>query len=167
MRNVSFLAVAVLMLASFVVVGSECEEKLQSYLSDGGLRHPGFEGLLPICQAEAEGGDLEAQYHLSFFYFYGLAGVEESAERGVELIKDAAHAGLPEAQYWMGWQTEEGGALKTDEAIALEWYMRAADSGSSLAMQRLANAYEQGELGLLKNADRATYWRRKSEECDC
>ena len=100
-----------------------------------------------ICKVEANNGQPEALYYLSFFYF-GLPGIEPDLEKGVEVVRASAELGFGLAQYWMGWQHEVGMHLPQDFPSALSWYQKAAASEEWLAYQRLAKAYRNGELGL-------------------
>ncbi|MSR08213.1 MAG: hypothetical protein EXR82_01550 [Gammaproteobacteria bacterium] len=73
-----------------------------------------------LCRAEAEAGDAEAIYQLSFFAL-GLGG-NWQPEEAIPLIRSAADRGVTEAQYWLAWQSESGPELPHDPAIALGWY---------------------------------------------
>ena len=72
---------------------------------------------------------------------------------------------MPEAQYWLAWQREAGPLLPNDIALAKQWYQRAADAEHRLALQRLADAHEKGELGLSKDARLASLYRARAERC--
>ena len=117
-----------------------------------------------LCRAEAEAGDAEATYQLSFFSL-GLGGNWEPGE-AIPLIRSAADDGITEAQYWLAWQSEAGPALPHDNEIALGWYRKAAAGNHRLALQRLADASEHGELGLPVDARRSLEFRARIRRCE-
>jgi TPR repeat protein len=117
-----------------------------------------------LCAAEAAAGDAEATYQLSFFSL-GLGGSWHPDE-AIPLIRSAASDGITEAQYWLAWQSEAGPALPHDNAIALGWYEKAAAGNHRLALQRLADAWERGELGLPADARKAVELRARIRRCE-
>ena len=116
------------------------------------------------CSREADGGDAEALYQLALMDL-GLAGRFEP-DVAVPRIRKAAEQGVTEAQYWMAWQSEAGPLLSNDTATALAWYRRAAEANHRLALDRLATAYEKGELGLEPDPREATVLRARIHRCD-
>lgn len=115
-----------------------------------------------VCEVEAALGDPDAEYQLALFAL-GLA--EWSPTAAIPRIESAAIAGVPEAQYWLAWQREAGPLLPNDSALAKQWYQRAADADHRLALQRLADAHEKGELGLRRDAALAELYRARAERC--
>ena len=116
------------------------------------------------CEAEANAGDADASYQLALFHL-GLGGNWNPAE-AIPLIRSAAERDVSEAQYWLAWQSESGPELPHDEAVALGWYQRAAAGRHRLALQRLATAWEQGELGLAPDAREALRLRAQIRQCE-
>jgi TPR repeat protein len=116
------------------------------------------------CTAEAEAGSADARFQLAFFSL-GLGGVW-APEAAIPLIREAAGAGVSEAQYWLAWQSEEGPLLPNDAATAVGWYQRAAEGKHRLALDRLARAYEKGELGLTPDPREALRLRAQIRQCD-
>lgn len=117
-----------------------------------------------LCRKEAEAGDADARYQLALFHL-GLAG-EWQPDVAIPMVRDAAAAGVSEAQYWLAWQYEAGPLLEHDEAIALGWYQRAANADHRLAIARLAQAYEVGELGLPRDPLLAMQYRARQAQCE-
>ena len=117
-----------------------------------------------LCTAEAEAGDAEATYQLSFFSL-GLGGNWQPAT-AIPLIRTAADAGVTEAQYWLAWQSEAGPELPHDPGVALGWYRKAADGNHRLALQRLAEAFERGELGLPVDHRKSLELRAQIRRCE-
>jgi uncharacterized protein len=116
------------------------------------------------CVAEAAAGSADAGYQLAFFSL-GLGG-EWAPEVAIPLVRAAADAGVSEAQYWLAWQSEEGPLLPNDQATALGWYRLAAAANHRLALDRLARAYEQGELGLTPDPREALRLRAQVRQCE-
>lgn len=117
-----------------------------------------------VCSAEADAGDADATYQLSFFYL-GLAG-NWQPEQAIPLIRSAADRGITEAQFWLAWQSETGPELPHDQAIALAWYEKAAAGRHRLALQRMADAWELGELGLPADTRKALEYRAQIRRCE-
>jgi TPR repeat protein len=117
-----------------------------------------------LCRAEADAGDAEATYRLAFFSL-GLGGTWAPGE-AIPLIRSAADDGVTEAQYWLAWQSEAGPALPNDDQIALGWYQKAAAGNHRLALQRLADAWEHGELGLPVDARKSLEFRARIRRCE-
>jgi TPR repeat protein len=115
-----------------------------------------------VCTREADQGDADALYHLSLFDL-GLAGWDPDA--AIPGIRSAAAAGIPEAQYWLAWQYEAGPLLDHDQRLALEWYQAAAAREHRLALQRLAEAYDTGAMGLPVDPRQAADFRARAERC--
>ena len=142
-----------------------CRADLRPLLRATGTPDAGrVDAVRATCSREAEGGDADALYQLALMDL-GLAGRFEP-DVAVPRIRQAAEQGVSEAQYWMAWQSEAGPLLANDAATALDWYRRAAESNHRLALDRLATAYEKGELGLTADAREATVLRARIRRCD-
>ncbi len=142
----------------------ECRALVRPLLLEGNPAPEAIEQVQSLCRAEAEAGDAEATYQLSFFAL-GLGG-NWQPEQAIPLIRSAAGRGVAEAQYWLAWQSEAGPELPHDPAIALGWYEKAAAGRHRLALQRLADAWERGELGLPVNARKALDFRVQIRRCE-
>lgn len=115
-----------------------------------------------LCAAEAEAGDAGALYQSSLFH---LGLLDWDVDKALPMIQSAARQGVPEAQYWLAWQYEAGPLLPNDAELALEWYELAGDNEHRLALDRLATAYQNGELGLGANYRKAAEMRARAERC--
>ena len=115
-----------------------------------------------LCQREADAGDPEAVYQLSFF-FLGLDSWDP--ERATSLMLTAAERDVSEAQYWLAWQYDDGPLLPNDPALALQWYQASAERDHPLALQRLAEAYAAGNLGLKVDRKKASQLKARAARC--
>lgn len=74
-----------------------------------------------------------------------------------------AEAGDEDAQLGMGICFEFGNGVSKDEALAAEWYRKAALQGSALAQYYLAGLYVDGR-GVDKDVEESFVWYRKAAE---
>lgn len=116
-----------------------------------------------ICQVEASRGDWDSEYHLSLFY---LGLTNWNVDKAIPLITSAAHNGVSEAQYWLAWQYDTGPLLPDDVGQARQWYERAGENDHRLALQRLADAYQFGDLGLPIDGRKASVLRARAARCE-
>lgn len=152
------------LLAGAAALAGECRTTLRPLLLQQNPDADKLAAVRKVCEREAAGGDADATYQLSFFYL-GLGGNFEP-DKGVPLIKDAASRDVSEAQYWMAWQSEAGPFLEHDNAVAVGWYEKAAAARHRFALQRLAEAYEKGEIGLPVDLHKAQGYRAQIRKCD-
>ena len=149
------LLITFLLLLSSSVFAGDCRAQLEPFLVESDSKPSSV--LFELCQSEADAGDAESLYWVSFFYF-GLLESTLDEQRGVQVTSASADMGYGKAQFWMGWQSEIGGLLSQDLAVALEWYEKAAESDHWMALDRLERAYRKGELGLEVNEAKAQYF---------
>jgi TPR repeat protein len=151
-----------LALASPALAG-ECRSDLRPLLLSPDPDPAALQSTRRLCQTQADDGDADAVYGLALFEL-GLGG-EWRPDRAIPRMIDAADRGVPEAQYWLAWQYETGPLMPHDQEIALGWYRRAANASHRLAIARLAQAYEAGELGLPRDSLLAAEYRAKQQQC--
>jgi TPR repeat protein len=145
-------------------LAGECRAQVRPLLLASNPAPEALQQVQSLCRAEADAGDAEATYQLAFFAL-GLGG-NWQPEQAIPLLRSAADRGVTEAQYWLAWQSESGPELPHDPAIALGWYEKAAAGRHRLALQRLADAWERGELGLPVNARKALDYRVQIRRCE-
>ena len=104
----------------------------------------------------AELGYAPAQTRLGY-----LLDQYEENEEAVKWYQQAAQQGHAEAQYRLSGMYAAGEGVKQDKEQALTWMVRAAEQQYPLAIQVLALAYEQGELGLMVDYEQALAWLNK------
>lgn len=158
------LALPLLLLAMLPAFAGECRAKLRPLLLSATPPAAELAEVRSLCEAESRAGDPDATYQLSFFYL-GLGG-HFDAPVAIPLIRQAAEEGVSEAQYWLAWQSEAGPELAHDPVVALAWYRKAAGQRHRLALQRLAIAYERGELGLEPDVTEALALRAQIRKCE-
>lgn len=161
MRPTIFLACTLGLIATGAQAG-ECRAILRPLILQSSPDRSALLEAQKICRAEADGGDADAVYQLSLFH---LGLLDWDADKAIPMIQTAARAGVPEAQYWLAWQYEAGPLLPNDEQLALEWYELASRRDHRLALDRLATAYRDGELGLSVNGRKAAELRARAERC--
>jgi hypothetical protein len=158
------LPLAVLVAWPALATAGACRDALHPLLLQAAPATADLARVRALCTAEAAGGDADATYQLALFDL-GLGGSWQP-DRALPLIRDAANRGVPEAQYWLAWQSEAGPLLPHDPAVALGWYEKAAAGRHRLALQRLAEAAERGELGMPVDEARALRYRAEIRRCD-
>ena len=160
----SFLLLIALPLGAVPASTGECRSLLRPLLLAADPAPEALERARSVCTSEADAGDAEATYQLSFFSL-GLGGTWKP-QQAIPLIRSAADRGVTEAQYWLAWQSEAGPELPHDTAVALGWYQKAAAGRHRLALQRLADAWERGELGLPVDARKSLEFRAQIRRCE-
>ena len=157
------LGILIASLACAAVSAGECRGVMRPLLLQSHADELEVDKALAVCQREANAGDPMAAYQLAIASLSVNGRFEPDA--AIPMIRDAATAGVPEAQYWLAWQYEAGPLLAHDTATALGWYQRAAGLNHKLAIARLAEAYERGELGLAADAGKALELRARQARC--
>ncbi len=95
-------------------------------------------------------------------YRQALALLDEGEPReAVRLLKRAAEAGFPPAQYRLAKHYERGEGAPRDLALALSWAERAAEAGNVQAMHDVGVSYARGE-GAPVNPASAYRWFREA-----
>ena len=146
-----------------VALAGECRQALRPLLFQTAPDTRELATVRARCQAEADAGDADSLYRLALMKL-GLGGQWEP-DAAIPMIREAAAAGVPEAQYWLAWQSEAGPLLSHDDATALSWYQRAASANHRLAIGRLAQAYGAGELGLPRDTLKAAEYKARQASC--
>ena len=165
MANLRFLRILILLIAASAVAdtaSATCREALRPLLLQSPPEQSALREVQALCAAAAEAGDADALYQSALFH---LGLLDWDVDTAIPMIQTAAREGVPEAQYWLAWQYEEGPLLPNDAELALQWYELAGDHEHRLALDRLANAYQNGELGLQANHRKAAEMRARAERC--
>ena len=72
-----------------------------------------------------------------------------------------AEAGNADAQCYLGHCYEDGLGVKTNKALAVKWYCKAAEQGDVGSQFNLGNCYHNGD-GVPKDFAEAAKWYRKA-----
>ncbi len=133
----------------------------------GDPQHPGYAKARERWEPLARTGDARAEYHMGVLHLYGLGGAEPNPNRAIDMIRDAAEKGYPQAQSFLGLMSERGTGFyaRKDDGEALRWYRKAAEQGHCVSVRRLARALEKGELGLEPDPGEAARWREREATC--
>jgi TPR repeat protein len=95
----------------------------------------------------AEKGQLIAQFHLGCLYLTGDESVNQSIEKALTLLKNAADKKMPEALEKLGALYEEGHLVPRDLNLALSYYDQLIASGNDLALMAQARICQKGLRG--------------------
>ena len=93
--------------------------------------------------ANAEQGDMAAQFTLGLLYDTGL-GVAEDKAKAFEWYAKAAEQGDASAQLNLGQMFDYGSGVAKDKVKAVEWYTKSAEQGNASAQFFLGLKYEYG-----------------------
>ncbi len=83
------------------------------------------------------------------------------AESVIAEIETLANNGDTEAMFLMGTAFAEGLAKPVDPALAVFWYLQAADQGNTLAIHNMGNVYASG-TGVPQSDEQAVQWWRQA-----
>lgn len=166
-RFTSSMRISSLIILSCLWLGSaahaDCRARLHPLLLDARTEAAAVAAVRPLCEAEAAAGDVDALYQLALMDL-GLAG-RWHPDVAIPRMRSAAANGVAEAQYWLAWQHESGALLAQDSSAALQWYRRAAEQRHQLALARLVEAYEAGDLGLSPDPAQVMHYRALQSQC--
>lgn len=91
---------------------------------------------LTLLRRGAEAGDARSLNNLGWLMLFGPASLHAPQE-GIEMLQQAAEAGLPAAKASMGRACEEGIGTEADADRAAQWYAEALDAGFAPAAEGL------------------------------
>ncbi len=129
------------------------------WLNTRGGQHPWVMRLFRLA------ADLDHRQALSVYGHLLLLHGDSEASRiqGGIYLQRAAEQGDVKAQYQTARLYEQGFGhyFQPSPSRALSFYQQAAEQGHVIAIKRLSEAYENGELGLPVDADLARSWQAK------
>ncbi len=130
--------------------------------------HEGYDRAFALWHQLATEGDTRARYHIGILHMYGLGKAEFDQQLAVQNVRAAAEGGYPVAQSLMGFLVErsDGTLVVTGDEAALNWWRKGAEGNHCVAVRRMQQAYEQGELGLAADPAKASEWAARRETCD-
>jgi TPR repeat protein len=83
-------------------------------------------------------------------------------EQSVAELRRCAEAGDAEAQYTLAVRYSSGHGVPQNDAEALTWFRKSADSGHAMGQVTLGLIYREGSHGVKKNPEQAVDWFRKA-----
>lgn len=116
-------------------------------------------------QKAVNGGDAASMLALGLLYQDGR-GVPADLDRSLFLCRQAAESGWPEAMLHLGISAMQGSGAqgKPDDALALDWFSKAAAAGSVPGMFNLGRFHDDGRGGLAVDKTEAFSWFRKAAD---
>ena len=114
--------------------------------------------------------ELEERFNRAMLQFAKLTERgEDSREKAdcLKTIKEVASKGLAAAQYNLGIIHHTGQGVPQSDALAVEWYRKAADQGNIYAQYNLGYKYRDGSVGLPQSDALAVEWFRKAADQGC
>jgi hypothetical protein len=88
--------------------------------------------------------------------------VQTDIRKGVQLIKKAALAGVPDALYDLAFAYESGSGVKKSRPRAARYYLEAALSGNAQSVYEIGRLYFYGE-GVAKDREIAKVWLARAK----
>lgn len=117
-----------------------------------------FQQLLELAAA----GNIDAQNHVAFNYYDGIAIAKDEA-MAVTLYLKAAESGNQSTLRNVGHAYYEGRGVVQDYSEALKWFRKAAEKGQPIAMTEIGQMYYLGQ-GVTQDDSEALKWFRKAAE---
>jgi len=109
-----------------------------------------------------DAGDANAAFRLAEMYRSGENQVPRDLTRAVSLYKTAARLeNHPMAMNALGILHEQGWGVKASQALALQWYGKAARAGSAMALANLGEIHARGD-GVLQDYRKAVVELKKA-----
>ena len=107
----------------------------------------------------AEAGHPQAQALLGY-----ILDKAEDNEAAVRYYRMAADQGNAEGAYWLAALYANGEGVPKDYPEAFRWFLVAAEAGYGPAIDVVANAYLNGELGQTRDRAKAKQWLQRGAE---
>ena len=113
-----------------------------------------------LFMAAAKQGQADAQYNLGLMYYQGTTVFRSNKDAFQWWEKAAAQNHAP-SQYNLGILYAYGIWVGQDVNKALELWQASAAQGNQDAVKTLIRVYEDGQLGLKKDPQKAEYWKKQ------
>ncbi|CAG8622665.1 5611_t:CDS:2 [Rhizophagus irregularis] len=105
-------------------------------------------------EKHAEINNKVAKYWLGYYYWEGYV-VDKNLDKAVELFKEAADKGVPDAQLRYAFAlSDKNGPLKYNLEEFVKYLTMAADNGNTAAQFNLGDLYFNGKLGISKDEEK-------------
>ncbi len=109
----------------------------------------------------AQLGHSGAQASLATAYAYG-SGVQQDYALAFQWDAKAAEQGNAAGQLGLAMAYTYGRGVPKDDRLALEWAQKAAETGNQVAQHFMGLIYAEGQLGVMKDMNKAIEWWRRS-----
>jgi hypothetical protein len=113
----------------------------------------------------AEGGDMQAQYHVGKALQEGKLGLKPDYPQAWKWLEASAKQGLGKASYLLARMAKYGQGVPLSLELSVHWLQEGSKQRDPQAMYLLSNAYASGE-GISRNMMLARYWLTMSAESD-
>lgn len=90
-------------------------------------------------------------------YYLGEEDQENNCKRAAELCQQAIDAGYEKGYGLLGFCYYYGQGIQEDKSMAVHWYTKAAENGSTASQLRLGECYLHGE-GTATDYEQAVFW---------
>ena len=127
-----------------------------------GASDPDVQRALDTARAQAQGGDVIAQFSLGEMLYYG----GDDTAQALDWIRKAAAQRYPPAEFHLGQVYEFGLGVTQSDTDALTWYRRAAEHGNAPAQRAIADFYKKGRAVATDAAEAARWYRRAADGDD-
>jgi TPR repeat protein len=94
-----------------------------------------------------------AKYWLGYYYLEGYV-VEKNLKKAIELFKESADRGVPDAQLRYAFALSENSPRKFNVQEFVKYLTMAADNENHAAQFNLGDLYYNGKLGISKNEEK-------------
>ncbi|MFT4580306.1 MAG: hypothetical protein ACI915_003338 [Gammaproteobacteria bacterium] len=128
----------------------------------GALQRLDYDSAAKILNHLAASGDVRAKAALSALIESGELS-ETYPMPAIDLLRDAANSGLPEAALELGNRYYLGGDVQRDYVEAVSWWTKAAENGSAAAAFNVGLAFAKGH-GHKIDLDAAKHWFSQAAE---
>ncbi|MEI7785183.1 MAG: tetratricopeptide repeat protein [Betaproteobacteria bacterium] len=140
MYLISILVAAVALLSSPAFADAEAARQALAALRDSN-----FDGVRQACQAQADAGDAPCQEAIGRLLL-DAKYPSRDPKKGIALLRQAADAGLVNAQASLGFEHLMGLNAEPNAELAISYMTKAAEAGSAVARSNLGNLYRDGRL---------------------
>lgn len=111
----------------------------------------------------ADNGNVQAMCNLAFMLLYGNGTTQDTPE-AYKYFREAAENGHTIGMYFGAYSYEKGIGVAQNTQKALEYYTNCANAGYPPSMAKIAQCYENGELGLSVNLSEAINYYMKAAD---
>ena len=124
-------SICILVAGIFLVFGLACATDYL-FLASKSIEEEDFESAVQFLEKGSSEGDERCDYYLATLILSGQLSDERDPATAVVSLRNAANAGIPQAQSDLGQLYELGEGVERDSTEAAEWYREAAAGGEPI-----------------------------------